>query len=193
MGEPESFFFPSRHQLTRISVLFASGGTRPALMVAWTANTLGLCRLYQHWPQDVLLRRSVIKARQPAHCPYITAHTLLIAGCKLCHLISLNFILARLTDVTVSRLLFCTSRAHASTLAAFCESLCLALVSQTSSVLFCWAWKCVGGSTYYFLAKLFFLGLNNGETFRRRKFAAVCFHFKTVLCKYSIVKFIVVP
>lgn len=102
MGESGPFLLPSRHKLTHISVLFASGGTRFALMVAWTANTLGLCRLYQHWPQDVLLCRSVIKARQPAHCPYITAHTLLIVGCKLCHLISLNFILARLTDVTVN-------------------------------------------------------------------------------------------
>lgn len=74
------------------------------------------CRLYQQptphqAPQDVLLCRSVIKARQPAHLTiYHRTHTYtytllsVIVGCKLCHLISLNFILialARLTDVTV--------------------------------------------------------------------------------------------
>lgn len=133
------FFFilllPSRHKLTHISVLFASGGTHSHIYIniytpvrfdgGWDREHVGVipCRLYQqHWPQDVLLCRSVIKARQPAHWPYITAHTLLIVGCKLCHLISLNFILARLTDVTVNDFFFSCS---------FCFDLLLYTYSTT--------------------------------------------------------------
>lgn len=93
IGRYHFYYDRSRHKLTHISVLFASGGSTHGFDGGWgrawtpwcllvgvmmvmpmpmpTIPTTTLC-----WPQDVLLCRSVIKARQPAHWPYITAHTL---------------------------------------------------------------------------------------------------------------------
>lgn len=49
-----------------------------------------------NWPRDVLLRRSVIKAPTAGPIDHTSPHTytILIVGCKVCHLISLIFILA---------------------------------------------------------------------------------------------------